>query len=91
MVLVALIKVPDISVALFALVPPVSPPVTEGAAQLYSEPAGTEPLMLLVGVTAKVAPLQIEAVIALITAKGLMATLTVNTAPVQLPDRGVIM
>ncbi len=82
-------KVPEISVALVALVLPVSPPVTKGATQLYNVPEGTIPLLISVGVILKDVPLQIVAVIALIIAKGLMVTVTVNAVPVQLPDTGV--
>ena len=89
MVLVVLFKVPDISVALVALTPPVKPPVTEGAAQVYSVPAGTIPLVLFIGVIVKEAPLQVVVVIALMAAKGLTVTLTVKALPLQLPDRVV--
>ncbi len=47
------------------------------------------PLVILVGLTVNNTPLQLTAVIALITAVGLMVTVTVNAAPVQLPDNGV--
>ena len=84
--MVALIKVPAISVALAALIPAVIPPVTEGAVQLYSVPAGIVPL---VGINANEAPLHTEAVIALIVAKGLTVMVTVKMAPLQIPETGV--
>ena len=87
--MVALFKVPEMKAALVALVAPVSPPVTAGTDQLYSVPAGIIPLVLLVGVTAKEAPVQIEAVIGLITAEGLTVTVTVNAAPLQEAEAGV--
>jgi hypothetical protein len=76
---------------LVALDAPVSPPVTEGAAQEYSVPAGTMPLIKFVGVAVNEVPLQMAAVIALIAANGLTATVIVNTAPLQKPEVGVMM
>ena len=87
--LVGLFKVPVILIAPLPLVPPVSPPVTLGALQLYRVPAGTMPLVPLVGVNVNDTPLQLTVVIWLITAVGLIVTVTVNVAPVQLPDNGV--
>ena len=75
--------------ALVALIPPVTPPVTVGTAQLNSVPAGILPLMILAGVRLKEVPVQITAVIALITAVGLTVTVTVNGVPLQIPDSGV--
>ncbi len=71
------------------LAPPVKPPVTDGTDQVYKVPAGTIPLVLLVGLTVNVTPLQLTDVIALITAVGLIVTVRVNVAPVQLPVNGV--
>ena len=87
--MVVLFKMPEISVALVALIPPVNPPVTFGVAQVYSVPTGTIPLVLLVGVNVKDVPVQIVVVIALTIAKGVTVTITVNTDPLQLPDTGV--
>jgi len=84
-----LVKVPVNIVAPLPVVPPVKPPVTLGALQLYVVPAGTIPLLPLVGVALNCTPLQVIAVIALITAFGLTVTVTVNVAPVQLPVNGV--
>ena len=69
--------------------PPLIVPV--GALQPYVVPAGTIPLVRFVGVTVKLTPLHVIAVIAVITADGLTVTVTLNTAPVQLPvtDTGV--
>ena len=88
-VFVGLLNVPVNIVAPLPVVPPVIPPVTLGALQLYVVPAGTIPLLPLVGVALNKTPLQPTAVIALITALGLTVTVTVNVAPVQLPDNGV--
>ena len=82
-------KVPEIRAALVALIPPVKPPVTEGAGQVYIVPAGTIPLVISVGVVVNEVPLQMAAVIALIVAIGLTVTVTVKAAPLQLPDTGV--
>ena len=65
------------------------PPVTLGALQLYVVPAGTIPLLPLVGVALNNTPLHPTAVIALITALGLTFTVNENTGPVQLPVNGV--
>ena len=48
-------------------------------------------MVRLVGVTVKVTPLHVIAVIAVITADGLTVTVTLNTAPAQPPvtDVGV--
>jgi hypothetical protein len=88
-VFVGLVKVPVNIVAPLPVVPPVNPPVTLGALQLYVVPAGTIPLLPLVGVALNKTPLHPTAVIALITALGLTVTVTANVAPVQLPDNGV--
>jgi hypothetical protein len=86
--LVVLFKVPEISAALVALDAPVSPPVTEGAAQKYNVPGGTIPLVVLAGVTEKDAPLQLAAVMALIAAKGLTVRVRLKAAPLQISDSG---
>ena len=52
-------------------------------------PAGIVPFTPSVGVTANGTPLQVTAVIALITAPGLSVTVNVNAAPTQLPLVGV--
>ena len=87
--MVALNKLPEISAVLVALAPPVSAPVTAGTDQLYNVPAGTIPLVVLVGVKVNEAPLQIVAVRALITARGLTVTVTVKAAPLQVAEPGV--
>ena len=69
--------------------PPVIPPVTIGADQLYNVPAGIIPLVPSVGVILKLVPLQITAVNAFTLAFGFTVTVTANTAPVQLPVTGV--
>ena len=78
-----------IVVAFVAGAPPVKPPVTLGALQLYKVPSGTIPLVISVGLTVNATPLQLTELIAVITAVGLIVIVTVNVAPVQLPDNGV--
>ena len=68
--------------------PPVMPPVTAGAPQLYVVPAGTRPLAGSAGVTVNVPPLHTVAVMLLIAAFGLTVTVTVKLFPVQLPSAG---
>ena len=77
------------SIALVPLMPPVMPPVTVGTLQLYKVPSGTIPSPIFVGLTVNITPLQLTAVRLLITAVGLIVIVTVNVAPVQLPDNGV--
>ena len=69
--------------------PPVNPPVTPGALHPYVVPAGITPLVTFTGVTLKNTPLHVVVLIAVILAYGLILTVTVNVAPVQLPDTGV--
>ena len=52
-------------------------------------PAGTIPLSPFTGLTVNITPLQLAVVIVVIVATGLMVTVTLNIAPVQLPDNGV--
>ena len=71
---------------------PLNPPVKpdpDGANHAYVVPEGTMPLVRLVGKVLKLAPLQITAVNALITAFGLILMVTVKLLPVQLPAVGV--
>ena len=84
-----LISVPLIFVAFVAAAPPVKPPVTSGAGQLYTVPAGITPSTPFVGLTVNNITLQILVVICVTVAIGLIVTVTVNAAPVQLPDKGV--
>ena len=70
MILAALLPVP----------PPVIPPVTLGALQLYVVPDGTIPFVPLVGVTLKNTPSQLIAVIAVIAEVGFTVTVKVNGA-----------
>ena len=88
-VFVGLVNKPLILLAPVADAPPVIPPVIAGTDQLYVVPAGTIPLVKFVGVAVKATPLQVVAVIALMTALGFTVTVTANTAPVQLPVTGV--
>jgi hypothetical protein len=64
------------------------PPVTVGALQLYVVPAGTIPFVPFVGVALNNAPLQLVAVIALITAVGFTVTVKVNVP--FAPHNGVV-
>ena len=80
---------PLIFTAFVPAVPPVNPPVTVGADQLYKVPAGTTPFVPLVGVTVNNTPLQLTPVIAVTLATGLIVTVTAKLAPVQVPDTGV--
>jgi hypothetical protein len=84
-----LVRLPLIIAAFVALDKPVIPPVTVGTDQLYKVPAGTIPFVRFTGLTVNNTPLQLTVVNALITAVGLIVTVTVNVAPVQLPDNGV--
>ena len=74
--------------ALVADAPPVKP-VPVGTDQLYVVPVGIVPLVPFAGITVKLVPLQVVAVIAVITAIGFTVTVTVNGVPVQLPEVGV--
>ena len=71
--------------------PPVMPPVTTGAGQLYVVPAGTSPLVPFTGEEVNVTPLQTAVVILLIAGLGLTVTVRVKGAPVQVPAVGVIV
>jgi hypothetical protein len=64
-------------------------PVTEGADQLYSVPAGTSPLVPLTGVIANGASLQAASVIRVIAGFGFTVISTMNGVPEQVPDSGV--
>ena len=86
---VGLINVPVILDAPLPVPPPVIPPVTPGALHAYVVPDGIMPFVPFVGVTVKLTPPQVVAVIALISALGFTVTVTVNVAPVQLPVIGV--
>jgi hypothetical protein len=59
-----------------AAAPPLIEAVNPGADHLYNVPAGTIPLVPLVGVMLNGAPLQVTAVIALMSAMGLNVTIT---------------
>ena len=88
-VLVGLVRLPLILVCVNAAAPPVTPPVTIGADQLYVVPAGTTPFTPLVGVTVNNTPLHVTVVIAVITAAGFSVTVNWNDAPAQPFDNGV--
>src|SRR5258706_4714319 len=86
---VGLFKVPLMFDALLPAAPPVIPPVTVGADQLYVVPAGTIPFVTFAGVTVNPIPLHTVEVIAFITGVGFTVTVTVNVEPAQVPDVGV--
>ena len=69
--------------------PPVTPPVTKGAAHEYVVAAGTIPFAPLSGAETNVPPLHISAVMSVIPGFGLTVTVTVNVEPIQVPDVGV--
>jgi hypothetical protein len=79
--LVGFVNVPLIFIALVPGAPPVIPPVTDGALQLYKVPAGTIPFVTFVGVTVNNTPLQVTPVIAVTDATGLILTVTVKVDP----------
>ena len=76
-----LVRVPNNPFCVVPNAPPVIPPVTIGATQLYVVPAGITPLVTSVGVTLKNTPLQLTAVIAVTDAFGLTVTVNWNADP----------
>jgi hypothetical protein len=70
-------------------VPPVIPPVTTGADQLYVVTVGTNPFVTFVGVEMNDDPLQAEFVIEVIAGVGFTVTVNVNVVPEQVPEVGV--
>ena len=91
MLFVGFVNLPLISNAFVPDSAPVKPPVTTGTDQLYRVPAGTIPSTIFVGLTVNNTPLQLTVVISETTAVGLIVTVTLNAAPVQLPDNGVMV
>jgi hypothetical protein len=81
-------NVPVKMLAPLPVVPPVMPPVTVGALQLYVVPAGTIPFVPFVGVALNCTPPHVVAVIALITAVGFTVTVKVNVP--FAPHNGVV-
>ena len=90
-VLVGFVNNPLILTAVVPLTPPVIPPVTPGALQLYVVPTGMIPFVPFVGLTVKLTPLHVVFVIAVTCASGFRFTVTENEAPVHDPDTGVTM
>lgn len=86
-VLVVLDKVPDTTDEAVLNAPPVIPPVTVGALQLYVVPDGIVP----VNAAVKLAPEQILKVTLFTDANGNTDTNPVNTAPLQPDESGVIV
>ena len=67
------------------LAPPVTPPVTTGAVQVYVVLVGTILPLPFAGVKLNPVPLQLLAVCALIDGLGFTVTVIVNVLPTQLP------
>ena len=88
-VFVGFVNVPVILVAAVPEAPPVNPPVTVGADQLYVVLAGTTPFVVFTGVELKATPLQTVFVIAVMAGFGFTVTVNVNDVPAQLPEVGV--
>ena len=88
-VFVGLTKVPLIFTALDPVVPPVNPPVTTGAFQLYKVPAGTTPFVPFTGLTVNNTPLQLTPVIAVTLGVGFNVTVKVNVEPTPHGELGV--
>jgi hypothetical protein len=85
-------RLPNIVVILsVADAPPVTVPVNPGSLHVYLVAIGTIPLAPLFGVTTNGTPLHVTVVIALTSGVGFNVTITVNAAPVQLPDNGVTL
>ena len=84
LVVVVFVRVPVTLLPLPAR-PPVIPPVTDGADQLYVVPEGTIPLVPSVGETLNAVPVQEAAAIAVIAGFGFTVTVTVKVEPEQLP------
>ena len=87
-ILLVLIKVAVISTALVPVTAPVIA-VAVGADQEYVVPAGNVQFTPLVGVTVINTPLQVVAVIGVVSALGLMVIVVVKAAPTQEPEVGV--
>ena len=56
---------------------------------MYVVPAGMIPFTPSIGVMVNATPLQVTAVIALITDPGLIVTVKLNGVPAQTPDKGL--
>jgi len=69
--------------------PPLNPPLTVGADQLYVVPAGTTPFVVFAGVELKATPLQTVLVIAVIEGFGFTVTVNVKGVPAHVPTVGV--
>ncbi len=83
-----LVSVPLTDVPLPGIAPTIAPDRT-GIVQVYVVPEGTTPSVRLAGVIVNVLPLQIVEAWLFIAGIGLTVTVTVNVAPVQLPEIGV--
>jgi uncharacterized membrane protein len=88
-VFVGFVRDPLIFAALVPAAPPRRPPDTAGAAHVYVVAAGTIPSVPSTGIAVKLPVLHTVAVIGVIAGFGSTVIVTVNVAPVQLPDFGV--
>ena len=88
-ILVVLPKIPLIPFDAEACVTPPVIPVPVGAFHVKVVPDGITPFVTSVGVILKNTPLHVVVLIGVTLAYGLILTVTVNVAPVQLPDTGV--
>ena len=88
-ILVVFVNVPLILLTPSDCVTPPVKPVPVGVDQVYVVAAGTIPLVTLVGVIAKITPLQVVVLIGVMDATGLIFIVTLNTVPIQLPEVGV--
>jgi hypothetical protein len=78
-------------ILLVADAPPVTVPVNPGSLHEYLVNSGTIPFVGFVGVTTNGTPLHVTVVIAVTSGVGFNVTITVNAAPVQLPDNGTTL
>jgi hypothetical protein len=78
-------------ILLVADAPPVTVPVNPGSSHVYLVNSGTIPFVGFVGVTTNGTPLHVTVVIAVTSGVGFNVTITVNAAPVQLPDNGTTL
>ena len=88
-IFVVLPKIPLMPFDAEACVTPPVIPVPVGAFHVKVVPDGITPFVTSVGVILKNTPLHVVVLIGVTLAYGLILTVTVNVAPVQLPDTGV--
>ncbi len=69
--------------------PPVMPPLTKGAGQLYVVPVGTMPLVPFTGFEVKAIPVQVVVVMVVIVGVGFTSTVNEKVVPMQVNEVGV--